>query len=74
MVLCEKDNLHPHNYSAFKIIERFSKHFFNKTEEKQLEKWHAINYVEVRNYARELFDEHTVLLKEKGRDTVEGII
>lgn len=64
----------PHNYSAFIILKRFSKRFFNTEAEKRIEKWNEINYEEIRHFAKELFDEHTFMLKSQDVHAVEGII
>lgn len=68
------NNPNPHNYSAFVIIEQFSKHFFNTGKEKHIQKWNAINYEDIRHFAMRLFNEHTSMLKSHNVNTVEGII
>ncbi|MFS0822274.1 hypothetical protein [Bacillus sp. 1P02SD] len=68
------NNANPHNYSAFIIIERFSKHFFNKNAERQVEKWTSINYEDIQDFAKVLFKEHTALLISKDAQIVEGVI
>lgn len=68
------NNTNPHNYAAFIILKRLSKHFFNTDAEKQIERWTEINYKEIRQFAKQLFDEHTFMLKSQGVHTIEGII
>ena len=74
LIQAVKNKNSPHNYAAYKITEQFSKHFFNKDEEKQIDQWQTINYEDIQSYARKLFDEHTILLKSKGARTIEGVI
>ncbi|GIN73307.1 hypothetical protein J14TS2_37820 [Bacillus sp. J14TS2] len=68
------NNSNPHNYSAFVIIKQYSKHFFNTDLEKQPIKWKAIDYEDLRHFAKRLFNEHTESLKIHHAMTVEGVI
>lgn len=64
----------PHNYSAYVILKRMSKHFFNREEVKEIEKWQEINYEDIRGFSKVLFDEHTLMLKLQDAKMVEGVI
>ncbi|ASK64143.1 hypothetical protein CFK37_19290 [Virgibacillus phasianinus] len=68
------NNSNPHNYAAFIILKRLSKHFFSTDAEKRIEKWTEINYDKIRSFARKLFNEHTSMLQSQDVHTVESVI
>ncbi|MEW9050171.1 MAG: hypothetical protein AB2392_03385 [Neobacillus sp.] len=63
----------PHPYSSFCIMKRLSECLLSDNESPSLRDWKQVSSELIRHHARELFEEHTEQLDEKGEEVV-GVI
>ncbi|MDR7000712.1 hypothetical protein [Neobacillus niacini] len=69
----KNDPFLPHSYSSLIILKRLSKWVFEVEEIPSLEQWESVKSNSIQEWARSLFEEHTVKIMENGVQT-RGII
>lgn len=69
-----QDASNSHSFANWKLVSSLSEELFDSEFEDALQKWEALDKIEVKTSCRKLFDRHTANLNAIGAESVEAYI